>query len=73
MAEFSTSDTNAEADCNYIIYNSGNKTYKHKLSYRSGRLIDENLWNIRSSNLKINMDSFKFYKDTIRPKDKNNR
>ena len=42
-AEFSTSDTNADGDCNYIIYNSGDKTYKHKLTYRSGRLIDETL------------------------------
>ncbi|HEX5150685.1 MAG TPA: hypothetical protein VFW07_04520 [Parafilimonas sp.] len=68
-AEFSTTDTNEEYECNFVVYNSGDKTYKHKLTYRAGRLIDEILWSkLRSSSLKINADSIKFYKDTIKTK-----
>jgi hypothetical protein len=68
-AEFSTTDTNEEYECNFVVYNSGDKTYKHKLTYRAGRLIDETLWGkLRSSTLKINADSIKFYKDTIKTK-----
>jgi hypothetical protein len=68
-AEFSTTDTNEEYECNFVVYNSDDKTYKHKLTYRAGRLIDEILWGkLRSSTLKINPDSIKFYKDTIKTK-----
>src|SRR5829696_1970293 len=66
-AEFSTTDTNEEYECNFVVYNSDDKTYKHKLTYRAGRLIDEILWGkLRSSTLKINPDSIKFYKDTVK-------
>jgi hypothetical protein len=66
-AEFSTTDTNEEYECNFVVYNSGDKMYKHKLTYRAGRLIDEILWSkLRSSTLKINADSIKFYKDTVK-------
>ena len=68
-AEFSTTDTNEEYECNFVVYNSEDKTYKHKLTYRAGRLIDEILWGkLRSSTLKINPDSIKYYKDTIKAK-----
>jgi hypothetical protein len=74
-AEFSTTDTNEEYECNFVVYNSGAKTFKHKLTYRSGRLIDEILWGkLRSSTLQIKVDSIKWYKDTIKTKQtKNNR
>jgi hypothetical protein len=72
--EFSTTDTNEEFDCNYVVYNLGDKIYKHKLNYRAGMLIDEILWGkLRSSTIKINTASIKLYKDTLKVIDTNIR
>lgn len=43
-AEFSTSDSNDEVDCNFVVYNSSDKKYLHRLTYRSGRLLEDILW-----------------------------
>ena len=43
-AEFSTTETNEDVDCNYVVYKSGDKTYKHKLTYRAGMFINNILW-----------------------------
>ena len=43
-AEFSTSDTNENVDCNYVVYESNGEIYKHKLTYRTGMFIDDIIW-----------------------------
>jgi hypothetical protein len=43
-AEFSSTDTNEDVDCNYVVYKSGDKPHKHKLTYRAGMFIDDIFW-----------------------------
>jgi hypothetical protein len=43
-AEFSTSGSNEEVDCNFVVYDSNGKVYMQRLTYRSGRLLEDILW-----------------------------
>lgn len=71
-AEFSTTATNQDIECNCIVYKIVDKKYKHKLTYRAGMFIDDILWGKLKWSSHVGHGLIRLYEDSTKQSGTNN-